>query len=88
MRDSILFQNPLGLPFTHLYSDCRKILVGRLNMLLRRVAACHEHDNLTVPGPRMIWLRENFCGPRVLGTDMRCELFVALLFVELLHLVN
>jgi len=38
--------------------------------------------------PQVIWLRGIFCGSRVLGTDMRFELHVALLFVVLLHIVN
>jgi len=39
-------------------------------------------------GPRVIWLTGIFCGSRVLGTDMRCELLVELLSEVGLHLVN
>jgi len=36
----------------------------------------------------VIWLTGIFCGSRVLGTDMRFELLVALLLVVLLHFIE
>ena len=52
---------------------------GQAPVRLSALRVCH---------PKVIWLREIFCGSGVLGTDMRCELLVALLFVEPLHIVN
>src|ERR1700730_1086419 len=43
---------------------------------------------LRLDSPRGIRLTRVFCSSRVLGADMRCELFVALLFVVRLHLFN
>jgi hypothetical protein len=48
----------------------------------------HEHGNQTAFSQRVIWLAVIVCGSRVLGTDMRCELLVALLLVVLLHFVE
>jgi hypothetical protein len=39
-------------------------------------------------GPRVIWLTGIFCGSWVLGTDVRCELLIALLSEVRLHRVN
>jgi hypothetical protein len=50
--------------------------------------ALHEHENHIALSPRVIWLTGIFCGSRVLGTDMRYELLVALLFVVRHHLDN
>jgi hypothetical protein len=52
------------------------------------VVALDEHENHTAFGPRVMGLVGIFCGPRVLGTDVRCELLVALLSEARLHLVN
>jgi len=49
------------------------------------IVALNEHENRTAICPRVIWLTGIFCGPRVLGTDVRCELSIALLFVVLHH---
>jgi hypothetical protein len=48
----------------------------------------HEHEQHTSFSPRAIRLTGTSRGSRVLGTDMRCELLVALLFIVHLHLVN
>src|SRR5216684_4480683 len=50
--------------------------------------ALHEHAKYTAFGPRVIWLTGIFCGPGVLGTDMRCKLLVALLSEVRLHFFN
>jgi hypothetical protein len=52
------------------------------------VVVLDEHANHMAFGPRVIWLSGIFCGPRVLGTDMRCELLVALLSEVRLHLLD
>lgn len=43
---------------------------------------------LAVFGPRVIWLTGIFFRSRVLGTDVRCELLVALLSEVRLHLFD
>jgi len=45
-------------------------------------------ENRTAFGPRVAWLVGIFCGSRVLGADMCCELLVALLSEVRLHFVN
>ena len=52
------------------------------------VVALDQDENHTAFGSRVIWLRGIVCGSRVLRTDMRCELVVALLSEVRLHLVN
>jgi hypothetical protein len=52
------------------------------------VVVSDEHENHAGFGLRVIWLTGILCGSWVLGTDMRCELLVALLFEIRLHLVN
>jgi hypothetical protein len=52
------------------------------------VVVLDEHENHTAFGPRVIWLMGIFCGSGVLGTNMRCELLVALLPEVHFHLVN
>jgi hypothetical protein len=47
-----------------------------------------EHENHRAFSPRVIWLTGIFLGSRVLGTDMRFELVVALPFVVHLHVVK
>jgi len=47
-----------------------------------------EHENHRAFSPRVIWLTGIFLGSRVLGTDMKLELLVALLFVVHLHVVK
>jgi hypothetical protein len=52
------------------------------------VVVLDEHANHAAFGPRVIWLTGIFCGLRMLGTDVRCELLVALLSEARLHLLN
>jgi len=47
-----------------------------------------SEGNLAAPRQNRPWLTGIFCGSRVLGADVRRELFVALLFVMLFHLFN
>ena len=47
-----------------------------------------EHESHAAFGPRVEWLMGIVCGSRVLGTDMRFELLIALLSELCLHLVN
>src|SRR5260370_28298178 len=44
--------------------------------------------SLAAPRQNRPWLTGIFCGPRVLGADVRRELFAALLFVVLFHLFH
>ena len=57
-------------------------------MVLGREVALHEHANRPAFSLQVNRLTGIFCGPRVLGTDMRLELPVALLFVVLHHFDN
>jgi hypothetical protein len=50
--------------------------------------ALHEREDHTAFSPRVIRLIGICCRSRVLGANVRCELLVALLFVEPLHFVN
>ena len=65
-----------------------EIPAQRFDILPRMVIALDEQESLAVFGPRVIWLTGIFCRSRVLGTNMRCELLVALLSEVRLHLVN
>jgi hypothetical protein len=60
----------------------------RFDILPRMVIAMDEQESLAVFGLRVIWLTGIFCRTRVLGTNMRCELLVALPSEVRLHLVN
>ena len=87
-QDSVCVQNLLALLSLHLCSDHRKILARRFDILPEIVVALDGHESLIVFGPRGIWLAGIFCHSRVLGTNMRCELLVALLSEVRLHLLN
>src|ERR1700690_426695 len=47
-----------------------------------------EPEDPTLSSPRVVWLTEVLSDSRVLGTDMRCELLVALVFVVHDHPFN
>jgi hypothetical protein len=77
--------HPLSL---HLGSAHWKIPARRFVILPRMVIALYGGGCLAVFGPRVIWLTGIFCRSRVLGTNMRCELIVALLSEVRLHLFD
>jgi hypothetical protein len=64
------------------------MLVHRFNIQFETLVALHEHENHKSSSPRLIWLTGICFGSWMPGTDMRCELLVALLLEVHLHLVN
>jgi hypothetical protein len=87
-QDSVGLQNLLSLLSLHLCSAHWKIPARRFDIVPRTVVALDEQESLAVFGPRVIWLTGNFCRSWVLGTNMRCELLVALPCEVRLHLVD